>query len=111
MTTRRRMPALCRIENQDCRDASSSSRIVVCICAISARTNSESRSPSAWYLTRMSYASSLRSLVTSHLGLSGRKNTKLIWINDGASCSRDGIRQPQLLGMLLVPKVIPAAAI
>src|SRR6187549_2101971 len=103
MNTRRRIPAVLNRSIHDCLDASSSILIVVEICVISALTNSESRSPSAWYLVSISWASSALSLLMSHRGLSGTKKTKEIWIREGQICSREGIRHAQSLGRLLVP--------
>lgn len=73
MRQRRRMPAVRRRSIQDCLEASISRVMTVFIWAISALTNSELGSPSAWYLTRIALASSVRSWVMSHRGLSGRK--------------------------------------
>lgn len=67
------MPAVLKRSTQDFLDASISSRIVVCIWANSAATNSAPRSVSPWYLARMACASAARSFVMSHRGLSGKK--------------------------------------
>jgi len=71
------LPEVLSISIHDCLAYSSSILIVVLICAISALTKTESRSPSAWYLTKMSKASSCRSLLIRYRGLSGRKLAKL----------------------------------
>lgn len=72
MSRRRRIPEVANRSPQDFLEASISSEIVVWIWAISALTNSDSASPSAWYLTRIACASSTRSLVMSQRGDSGR---------------------------------------
>ena len=112
---------------QDCFATSNSMWIVVSICAISALTNTESRSPSAWYLTKISKASSLLSLLIRKRGLSGRKlredqrllssrwslkvayKIKVICTKEGQHCNKDGIRQPQSLLIFEVSTTIPAA--
>lgn len=58
MNSRRRIPAVRNMSNQDCFDSSSSILMVRSICASSALTMTELRSPSAWYFVRMSKASS-----------------------------------------------------
>jgi len=73
MNTLRRMPGDLNISIHDCFADSSSIFMVDWIWAISARTKMESRSPSAWYFTRISKASSLLSLLMRYLGLSGKK--------------------------------------
>ena len=73
MIVRFRIPFVLIMFIQDCFELSISILIVERICAISAFTRTESSSPSAWYLTKIAWASSYRSLLTSHLGLSGTK--------------------------------------
>jgi len=73
MSMRRRMPAVRTRSMYERFECSSSICTVVCICANSALTNSDSGSPSPWYLARMLNASSLRSLPISQRGLSGMK--------------------------------------
>jgi len=70
--TRFRIPGVLNMSDHERREASISIFNVERICAISARANSDPRLPSAWYLTRISKASSERSLLISHLGDSGR---------------------------------------
>lgn len=72
MSRRRRIPEVANRSPHDFLEASTSREIVVWIWAISALTNSDSASPSAWYLTRIACASSTRSLVMSQRGDSGR---------------------------------------
>ncbi|KAE8359480.1 hypothetical protein BDV27DRAFT_136066, partial [Aspergillus caelatus] len=111
MSIRRRIPAVRNMSHQLCFACSSSSLMVRSIWAISARTITEFRSPSAWYLARMSKASSCRSLLIKYRGLSGRKKTNTTWIIAGASCSSDGILHAQLLAIVTVPKPTEAATI
>ena len=73
MMRRLRIPAVLKRSPQDFLDDSTSRRMVVCIWANSAATNSAPLSPSPWYLARIALASSPRSLVISQRGLSGRK--------------------------------------
>lgn len=54
MRVRRRMPAVAIRSFHERLELSSSRWMVVLMCANSALTNSESRSPSAWYFARMS---------------------------------------------------------
>lgn len=84
---------------------------VVWISSNSALTRALSRSPSAWYLTRISKASSLRSFDTRYLGLSGMNHMKMSCNIDGAIWRSDGIRQLQSFGIANVPSVTPAATI
>lgn len=77
MSVRRRMPGVETMFIQDCFELSISILMVERICAISAFTRMECSSPSAWYFTSTASASSLRSRLISHLGLSGRR---LRWV-------------------------------
>lgn len=116
---------------QDCFAASSSSLIVFSIWVISAATSGELRSPSAWYLTSMSKASSRRSLLIRKRGDSGTKlhavsattidpavivspthKIKLICKSEGTICKSEGTLHDQSDGASeVVPKVMPAATI
>lgn len=73
MSRRRLIPDVLNISHHVCFASSSSILIVRSIWAISVLTITDSRSPSAWYLTRISNASSRRSLLMRYRGLSGRR--------------------------------------
>ncbi len=63
MNVRLLIPGVRTMSHHESFEASSSSLMVVSIWAISVLTKRESRSPSAWYLTKISNASSLFSLL------------------------------------------------
>lgn len=97
MSRRRRIPDVANRSPQDFLEASTSSEIVVWIWAISALTNSDSASPSAWYLTRIACASSTRSLVMSQRGDSGRNLLVYVF----SSCCYQGLLWNKALGPTL----------
>ena len=101
------------VDNIPCRSIwviFTSSSSVSTIWVYSALTNSEFSSPSAWYLTRMAYASSPLPLDINQRGDSGRYKMKETWRREGTSWRNDGILHPQLLVMANVPRVTVAAA-
>ena len=108
---RRLLPGIWRSSTQRLFEPSISARTVAWISANSAATSALSLSPSPWYSTSISKASSLRSRDTSHRGDSGMNQMNVSWSMDGAICNRDGIRQAQSFGMEKVPRVTPAAMI
>lgn len=128
---RRRIPEVLNKSHQDSLAISISIFRVDWIWAISALTNTESWSPSAWYLARIANASSFLSLLMRYRGLSGTKLRKVnknwnkvgidwggnsykintICIKEGAIWRSEGILHAQSFGMFTVPKAIEAAII
>lgn len=109
--TLRRIPDVFKSSVHPPCEVSFSNSNVCSIWIYSALANSDVSSPSAWYLTRTAIASSPRPFEISQRGDSGRKLMKVIWSKLGITWRSDGILQPQLLGILNVPKVTPAATI
>lgn len=90
---------------------SASALILLQIWSYSSCTSALLRSPFPWYRTSIALASPVRSLETSHLGLSGMTNSPASWKSGNKTCSMQGIRHDQLLSTLRVAKAIPAAVI